>query len=211
MKVGVIGSGDVAQTLGAGFLKHGHEVMLGTRDAGKLKDFAAAQPAARIGGMDAAARFGDIVVLAVAGSAAKDALTIAGAGNIARKIVIDATNPIAGPPVNGILPLFTTHDRSLMETLQDAFPAARFVKAFSSVGARRMVNPQFAEGRPTMFICGADASAKSTVAGVLAQFGWETADMGGPASARAIEPLVMLWCAQGFLHNEWTHAFKVLH
>jgi hypothetical protein len=62
-----------------------------------------------------------------------------------------------------------------------------------------------------MFICGADASAKSTVAGVLAQFGWETADMGGAASARAIEPLVMLWCAQGFLHNEWTHAFKVLH
>jgi hypothetical protein len=75
----------------------------------------------------------------------------------------------------------------------------------------RIDNPQFQGGNPTMFICGNDEAAKETVRGILDQFGWETADMGKAEAARAIEPLCMLWLIPGFLRNEWTHAFKLLH
>jgi predicted dinucleotide-binding enzyme len=97
-----------------------------------------------------------------------------------------------------------------MERLQREHPDAQLVKAFNSVGNRSMINPQFKEGRPTMFICGNDESAKNTVRGILDKFGWETADMGRAEAARAIEPLCILWCIPGFLRNEWGHAFKLL-
>jgi hypothetical protein len=73
-----------------------------------------------------------------------------------------------------------------------------------------MVNPQFAGGPPTMFLCGSDAAAKQAVRGVLTQFGWDTADMGQVEAARAIEPLCMLWCIPGLARGEWSHAFKLL-
>jgi len=212
MKIGVLGSGDVAKALAAGFLKHGHETTMGTRDRAKLSEWAATQnPRARIGSFAEAAAFGEVVVLAVKGSAAADALRAAGGGNLAGKPVIDATNPIAdAPPSDGVLKFFTKLDESLMERLQREFGNARFVKAFNSVGSARMVNPQFAGGKPTMFICGNDEAAKKTVGRLLEQFGWEAADMGKVQGARAIEPLCMLWCIPGFLRNEWTHAFKLL-
>ena len=212
MHVGILGSGPVAQALGAGFLQHGHAVMLGTRDVAKLAEWHARHPDGRVGSFPVAAAFGEIVVLAVKGDIALDALGLAGAAALAGKVVIDTTNPIAAaPPVNGVLRFFTSLDESLMERLHRAYADVRFVKAFNSVGNARMVNPQYAEGRPTMFICGHDAAAKQTVAGLLDQFGWETLDLGGVEAARAIEPLCMLWCIPGFLHHEWTHAFKVLH
>ena len=211
MKVGILGSGDVAKTLGSGFLQHGHDVMLGTRAPGKLAEWTEQHPMGRVGTFAAAAKFGELVVLAVKGSVAAKALRASGVANLAGKPVIDATNPIADhPPVNGVLKFFTTLDESLMERLQREFDDVRFVKAFNSVGNARMVNPQYKGGKPTMFICGNDAAAKKTVRGVLDQFGWETADMGQAESARAIEPLCMLWCIPGFLRNEWTHAFKLL-
>jgi predicted dinucleotide-binding enzyme len=73
-----------------------------------------------------------------------------------------------------------------------------------------MVNPKFAGGKPTMFVCGNDAAAKKTVWSILDQFGWETEDMGAIEAARAIEPLCMLWCIPGFRQNDWVHAFKLL-
>ncbi len=97
-----------------------------------------------------------------------------------------------------------------MEKLQREFPDAHFVKAFNSVGNARMVDPQFAGGKPTMFICGNDDAAKQTVRGILDQFRWETADMGKVEAARAIEPLCLLRCIPGFRENSWTHAFKLL-
>jgi len=212
MKIGVLGSGEVAKTLGAGFLKNGHEVMMGSREPAKLRDWQASHPAAKTGGFDEAARFGEIVVLAVKGTAASKALHGAGHDTLSGKVVVDVTNPIRDdrPPVNGVLPFFTTLDESLLERLQKEVPEARFVKAFNSVGSALMVDPKLKGGAPSMFICGNDDGAKTTVARLVQQFGWEVADMGKAEAARAIEPLCMLWCIPGFLRNDWTHAFKLL-
>lgn len=211
MKVGVLGSGDVAKTLAGGFLKHGHEAMLGSGTPGKLADWVAQNPGSLAGSFADAAAFGEVLVLAAKGTAAAEVLHLAGDRNLSGKIVIDAVNPIEdAPPVNGVVRFFTNLDDSLMERLQREFPDVRFVKAFSSVGRALMVNPQFEGGKPTMFICGNDDAAKLSVRGILDQFGWETADMGKAESARAIEPLCMLWLIPGFLRNEWTHAFKLL-
>jgi predicted dinucleotide-binding enzyme len=211
MKVGVLGSGAVGQVLADGFLKHGHEVMRGSRDPAKLagwKGGAGAQ--ARTGTFAEAARFGECVVLAVKGTAAAAAVEACG-GALDGKPVIDTTNPIAdAPPDRGVVRFFTGPNESLLESLQAKAPRARFVKAFSCVGSALMVNPQLPGGKPTMFVCGDDAGAKQQVAGVLDQFGWEVEDCGGAVAARAIEPLCGLWCIPGFLKNDWLHAFKLL-
>jgi hypothetical protein len=212
MKIGILGSGGVAQTLAAGFLKHGHQVTLGTRDPSKLKEWTDKNPGVKTGSNADAAKQADVVVLAAKGTAALDSLQLAGAAALQGKTVIDATNPIAdAPPTNGVLTYFTGPNDSLMERLQKAFPEAHFVKAFNSVGAHLMVNPSFAGGKPTMFICGNNDGAKKTVAGILEQFGWESADFGKVEAARAIEPLCQLWCLPGLAANDWSpRAFKLL-
>ena len=210
-KIGIIGSGQVGQILGSGFIKHGCQVMVGSRDTAKLAEWKKKAGAkAKTGSVAEAAAFGDILVLAVKGSAAREALQAAGATHLAGKTVIDATNPLAdAPPVNGVLKFFTDLNHSLMEQLQESFPQAHFVKAFSSVGGAFMVNPNFGT-KPTMFICGNNDQAKKEVWEVLEAFGWETEDMGGAEAARAIEPLCMLWCIPGLRENRWQHAFKLL-
>src|SRR5262245_31279366 len=141
MNVGVLGSGDVAKTLAGGFVKHGHNVVVGTRDPAKLADWVAQHPAAQAASFADAAKFGELIVLAVKGTVAAEALRGAGAANLSGKVVIDATNPIAdAPPVNGVVKFFTNLDESLLERLQREFPAVHFVKAFNSVGHAFMVN-----------------------------------------------------------------------
>ncbi len=209
-KIGILGSGVVAQVLGTGFLKHGYDVMLGTRDISKLEEWQKAGNG-KVGSFSQAAAFGKIIVLASKGTAAASALQMAGLANLEGKIVIDTTNPIADvPPVNGVLQYFTSLGDSQMEKLQSLFPGARFVKAFNSIGNNFMINPDFGGIKPTMFICGNDGEAKKQVTAILDQFGWETEDMGAAEAARAIEPLCILWCIPGFLRNEWGHAFKLL-
>ncbi len=211
-KVAVIGSGQVGQVLADGFLAHGHPVMRGSRDPAKLAEWKkSAGGAASTGTFAEAARWGEIVVLAVKGAAAEAAVDLCGPSSLAGKTVIDTTNPIAErPPANGVLAFFTTLDESLMERLQRRAPAARFVKAFSSVGSSLMVNPRLPGGPASMFICGDDDAAKAEVRAILDAFGWATEDMGRAQAARAIEPLCMLWCIPGFLRNDWAHAFKVV-
>ena len=211
-RIAVLGSGVVGQVLADGFLRHGDAVMRGTREPAKLSDWkAGAGKDASTGTFADAARFGDIVVLAVKGVAAESVIDLCGPGALDGKVVIDTTNPIAEkPPVNGVLSYFTTLDRSLMERLQEKVPAARFVKAFSCVGNALMVNPRLAGGPPSMFICGNDASAKAEVRAILVRFGWEIEDLGGVEAARAIEPLCILWCIPGFLGQGWMHALKML-
>ncbi|HET9956306.1 MAG TPA: NAD(P)-binding domain-containing protein [Polyangiaceae bacterium] len=209
-RIGVLGSGAVGETLANGFLKHGYEVMRGSREPVKLESWKSKHgPEAWIGTFAQCAEFGELLVLAVKGGAAESAIDLSGP-HISGKTVIDATNPLdETPPVNGVLSFFTGPNESLMERLQRRAPSARFVKAFSSVGNSLMVNPDLGQ-KPTMFICGNDAAAKRETTGILDQFGWEAEDMGTAEAARAIEPLCILWCIPGFLRNDWVHAFKLL-
>jgi hypothetical protein len=210
MDIGIIGSGVVAQTLAAGFLAHGHGVMLGTRDPRQLDPFVAGHPGVRVGSTAQAAAFAQVAVLAVKGSAALQAARDA-APHLDGKTVLDTTNPIAdAAPVEGVLAFFTGPNQSLLESLQHEFARVRFVKAFNSVGSARMVDPHFQGGAPTMFIAGDDPAARAEAAALVTAFGWEVADMGAAIAARAIEPLCMLWCIPGFRENSWTHAFKLL-
>lgn len=210
-KVGIIGSGIVARTLGNGFLKYGYEVMLGSREQDKLAEWKEKGGSnARTGSFEDAAKFGELVVLAVKGSVAADVLEQAGPQNLQGKTVIDTTNPIAdAPPENGVIQFFTDFQESLMEALQERFPEIHFVKSFNCVGNAYMVDPKFAD-KPTMFICGNNDAAKKQVHEILLQFGWEIEDMGKATAARAIEPLCILWCIPGFLQNRWNHAFKLM-
>jgi len=211
-RVSVIGSGIVGETLANGFLAHGYEVMRGSRDPGKLADWrSGAGAVASTGDFAACAAHADLVVLAVKGTAATSAVALCGEGALDGKIVIDTTNPIAdATPEDGVLRFFTGQNESLMERLQAQVPAARFVKAFSSVGSALMVDPELPGGPPTMFICGDDDGAKGQVRSLLGGFGWEVDDLGSAKAARAIEPLCMLWCIPGFRDNDWVHAFKML-
>jgi len=211
MKIGILGSGVVAQALGAGLRRKGHDVMLGTSNAAKLAEWLAKSGGVVAGSMADAAAFGELVVLAVKGTAAIAAVRSAGAKVLAGKTVMDATNPIADkPPVNGVLQFFTGPNESLLEQLQAAFPDVRFVKAFNSVGNAFMVDPRFEGGAPTMFIAGNDDQAKARVTVLVRELGWEPCDMGRAEAARAIEPLCMLWCIPGLLRNDWSHAFKLV-
>ena len=212
MKVGIIGSGAVGQTLAGAFKAEGNEVMLGTRDPSKeeITKFSK-ESKIEAGTFNDVAKFGELIIICTKGGAAENALFLAGAENLSGKIIIDTTNPIAASaPVNGVLEFFTDINKSLMEQLQAKYPDAKFVKAFNSVGNTLMYKPQLQGGKPSMFICGNDEDAKKTVTEILENFGWETEDMGNAEAARVIEPLCMLWCIPGFLQNDWTHAFKVL-
>jgi len=213
-KIGILGSGIVGRTLATAFLQEGNDVMLSARIAtnDELIAWRIQNPTGHIGHFAEAAAFANIVVLAVKGMYASNALSLADTNNLTGKIIIDATNPIAEdmPPVNGVLHYFTPANESLMEQLQVQHPDAFFVKAFNSVGNAIMYKPDFNGVKPTMFICGNEAAAKQTVTDILFSFGWDTEDMGKATSARPIEALCILWCARGFNNNQWAHAFKLL-
>jgi 8-hydroxy-5-deazaflavin:NADPH oxidoreductase len=210
-KVGIIGSGDVGKTLAKGFLKHGYQVAIGSDHTEKLAEFKRENPQIETATFEQAAQSGDIVVLCVKGTVAEEIIEKV-KRHLSGKTVIDTTNPIAdAPPQNGVLKFFTSLDESLMERLQNIAPDAQFVKALNSVGSGLMINPNFGDNaKPTMFICGNNEDAKKKVYEILEKFGFEIEDVGKAESARAIEPLCILWCIPGFLRNEWTHAFKLL-
>ncbi|MEO8699782.1 MAG: NAD(P)-binding domain-containing protein [Kofleriaceae bacterium] len=209
-KIAILGSGSVGEALAKGFLANGHAVMRASREPEKLAEWkTGATGDAQTGTFVEATAWGDIIVLALKGSAT-EAVVGASAEQLAGKIVIDATNPISeDKPQGGVVRYFTNANESLMERLQAKVPKARFVKAFNSVGAAFMVNPPF-QPQPTMFICGNDDAAKQEVSAILTKFGWEPLDMGPVELARPIEALCQLWCAPGFLKNDWAHAFKYL-
>jgi len=207
-KIGIIGSGIVAKMLATGLSRHGYSVMLGSGDKEK-RELLKKETGLVTGSFEEAALFGETIILAVKGTAAEKVVSSL-KGQLAGKTVIDTTNPIADkPPVNGVIKYFTSLEESLMERLQKTAPEANFVKAFNSVGNTFMIDPEF-EVKPTMFICGNNAASKDEVSALLSKVGWEVEDMGSAESARAIEPLCILWCIPGFLGNRWNHAFKLL-
>ena len=213
MKIGVIGTGIVGQTLGRGFATHGHQVMIGSRDASnaKMQQWVRDTGHGVAGGAFAdAARFGEVIVLATSWEGTENAVRLAGAANAKGKVVIDATNPLdfsQGPPPR----LAVNGDDSAGERVQRWLPEARVVKAFNTVGNVSMVDPHFAGGAPDMFICGNDADAKRTVDALCRDLGWPgTIDIGALDGARYLEAMAIVWIRYGFITQNWEHAFKLL-
>ena len=210
MNVGILGSGTVAQSLGAGFLARGDSVMLGTRDVAKLSQWQQqAGASASVGSFGEAARFGEIVVLATHGMVTPGLLQDLGAEPFDGKTVIDATNAI-GQGKDGPVWAIGFSD-SLGEQNQRAIPGARVVKAFNTVGAEFMVKPKFENGPGDMFMAGDDVPAKAQVAEIVRAFGWHVADIGGIEAARLLEPMAMVWIEYGRRTGRFDHAFKFIH
>jgi 8-hydroxy-5-deazaflavin:NADPH oxidoreductase len=212
-RVGVLGSGEVARRLAAGFCSRGHDVMIGSRDPGKpeLREWLSGAGAGIAAGTFArAAAHGELLVLAVLGNAAEEAIADAGRENFSGKVVIDAMNPL---DFSGGFPpkLSITGEDSLGERVQRALPDAKVVKAFNTIGNQYFVDPSFSEGQPTMLIAGEDEEAKRTVGDVLADFGWhDSVDIGGIEGSRELEAICIAWVKIGGARGSWDHGFKLL-
>jgi len=214
MKVGIIGSGKVAQTLGTGFAATGHQVMLGTRDPDKreLKEWMAKNgPRVAVGTLAQTAAFGEMLVVATRWSGTENAIKLADPRNFDGKTVIDVTNPLAFQE-NAPATLALGFNDSAGEQIQRWLPRSKVVKAFNSVGNAHMFKPAFPGGPPDMFIAGNDTKAKKDVTKILTDFGWgQVIDLGGIEGARLLEPLCIIWVAYGSQMGSWNHAFKMLH
>jgi predicted dinucleotide-binding enzyme len=209
----VLGSGEVGRRLAGGFASRGHDVMIGSRDPSKpeLREWLSGDGAGiRAGTFAETAAHGELVVLAVMGSAAEEAIADAGPENFSGKVVIDAMNPLDFS--NGFPPkLSITGEDSLGERVQRALPDAKVVKAFNTIGSPYFIDPRFSEGRATMLIAGDDEGAKATVGDVLADFGWsDVVDLGGIESSRELEAICIAWVKIGGARGAWDHGFSLL-
>lgn len=210
MKIGIIGSGGVAQVLGTGYLVKGYEVMLGTRDAAKLDEWlAGAGDNASVGSFSDTAQFGDILFLSVAATALESAIDLAGIDNFTGKTVIDLTNPMDFS--DGIPPKFTaTVGNSLGEQVQRILPHANVVKAFNSIGVVVMTDPMFDGQAASHFIAGDSDAAKAETTELLREFGWDVIDVGGIDQSFFLEALASLWVNYAFRTGSWNQAFRLL-
>jgi predicted dinucleotide-binding enzyme len=198
MRIAVLGTGIVGRTLASALLRNGHEVRLGSRTAGNE---AAVAWATDIGGPASegtfadAAGFGELVFNATSGAASLDALALAGAEQLAGKVLIDVANPL--DTSKGMPPTLTVcNDDSLGEQIQRAFPDVRVVKALNTVTAKLMVEPALVAGAHTIFVAGNDATAKEQARALLGEFGWPDAailDLGDISAARGTEMYMALW------------------
>ncbi len=210
-KIGILGSGTVGQQLALGFLKSGYHVRIGTRDPAKLEEWKkTAGENASVGSFKDAAKFGEMVVIATKWTGTKDAIKLAGKVYFKNKIVIDVTNPLLFEKEGMAPKLALSYPKSAGATVQKWLPKSKVVKAFNTVTAFYMANPNLKEGKPVMFFAGNDNDAKKTVIDIAANWGWDTADMGDINNAYILEAIAMAWITYGSLNNKWTHAFKLL-
>jgi len=212
-RVGVLGSGEVGRRLAAGFSSRGHSVMISSRDPGKpdLREWLRGDGAGvEAGTLAETAAHGELLVLAMLGTAAEEAIAEAGQGNFSGKVVIDATNPL---DFSGGFPpkLAISGEDSLGERIQRALPDAKVVKAFNTIGNQYFVDPSFPEGQPTMLIAGNDEGATCTVGDVLADLGWpDPVDIGGIEGSRELEAICIACVKIGGARGSWDHGFKLL-
>jgi predicted dinucleotide-binding enzyme len=212
-RVGVLGSGEVGQRLAAGFSSRGHDVMIGSRDPDKpeLREWLSGDGSGiKAGTFEHAAARGELLVLAVLGNAAEEAIADAGPENFSGKVVIDAMNPL---DFSGGFPpkLAIGGEDSLGERVQRVLPDAKVVKAFNTIGNPYFVEPRFSEGQPTMLIAGDDEGAKRTVGDILADFGWsDVVDIGGIEGSRELEAICIAWVKIGGARGSFDHGFKLL-
>jgi predicted dinucleotide-binding enzyme len=212
MKIGILGTGDVGRALARGFLACGHEVTMGARQAGNEKAAAWAKEGglrASAGTFADAARFGEVVVVATLGVANEAVLAQAGPDHLKGKVVIDATNPLDSS--KGFPPTLAISGRdSGGEQVQRLVPGARVVKCFNIVTNAHMYKPDFPGGPPDMFIAGNDASAKQQVTKILADFGWNSIDLGGIEASRYLEAMCMAYVLHAVGGGGWNLAWKML-
>lgn len=184
--------------------------MLGSRDPEKLDDWVkSAGPGASAGSFAEAATFGAFLVLATLGTVVEDVIDLADAKNFEGKLVIDVTNPLDNS--TGKPRLAWGFDDSNGERIQQVLPLAHVVKAFNTVGHGLFVHPNLPSGPPTMFIAGDEPGPKKQVEAILADFGWETADIGDIESSRFLEPMCLAWINYGITSGNWAgHAYKLL-
>lgn len=214
MKIGIIGSGPVAQSLARGFAETGNEVVIGTRDVNNSKIKESIQKLGskvKLGTFSDAAKFGDLAVFAINWAGVENAIKLAQPTNLAGKVVIDTTNPLDFS--TGKLKLAIGHTNSAGETVQRLLPNAKVVKAFNIVGAADMFKPKFVEGKPTMFIAGNNKEAKAQVTKILNNFSWtDVIDLGDIENARYLEPLLMIRMVHAMNNNSWVApAFKFVN
>lgn len=196
MKIGVLGTGTVGQTIAGKLTRLGHEVKLGAREAGNEKAAAWAKGAgqrASHGAFADAAAFGETVFNCTMGAASLEALRAAKKENLRGKILVDVSNPLdfskGMPPT-----LFTKSGDSQGEQIQREFPEAKVVKALNTINASVMVEPGKVPGEHDVFVCGNDAGAKAHVAEILRSFGWKSiVDLGDITAARGTEAYLLLW------------------
>jgi predicted dinucleotide-binding enzyme len=194
MQMGVLGSGMVAQGLSARLAELGHEIMIGTRDAEKLRGWQSSNQKVAIGSFAETAAHGEIVVNATNGAGSLNALHLAGEANLAGKVLVDVSNPLDFS--NGFPPSLTVFGTdSLAEQIQRTFPATRVVKTLNTVTARVMTHPlEVADGDHHVFISSNDADAKAQVTILLQSFGWvHIFDLGDLSTARGTEAYMLLW------------------
>jgi predicted dinucleotide-binding enzyme len=198
MRIGVLGTGVVGATLASKFVEVGDEVAMGSRDGSNDKATGWATTTGgrgRAGTFADAAEFGEVVVNATSGQASLSALELAGADNLAGKVLVDVANALdfsQGQPPS----LTVANTDSLAERIQRAFPSARVVKALNTVNANVMVNPGDLLAPTNLFVAGNDQKAKDTVASLLGSFGWAAdriVDLGDISAARGQEAYVLLW------------------
>lgn len=212
MNIGIIGTGVVGQTLGTGLTAKGHSVKIGSREphSEKLQKWQnEAGPNASTGTLAETAKFGDLIILATNWHGTESALTQAGPDNLAGKVVIDATNPLAFGPKGPDLGVGFTD--SAGEQVQRIIPQAKVVKALNTVSAFMMLVPNSLGETADMFIAGNDAGAKKEVTTFLESFGWPVIDLGNIEESRLIEAMGMVWVKYYFsVRNEGRHAFKLI-
>ena len=213
MRVGILGSGVVGQTLGTGFAQHGHVVKIGTNTPGKpeLAQWkAATKGIVSTGTFAEAAEHGEILVLSCLGSASEEVINLAGTSHFDGKVLIDTTNPLdfsKGMPPG----MFLGVTDSLGERHQAKLPHARVVKCFNIVPAPVMIHPVIHGANPTMLIAGNDDRAKGDVDRILREFGWPgSIDIGGIEGSRWLEALVPLWVRVAAKLGDFNVAFQVL-
>ncbi len=198
MRIAVLGTGMVGQTLGTKLVSLGHEVMMGSRTAGNeqaVRWTREAGESAAEGAFADAAAFGELVVNCTAGTASLEALGAAGEQNLSGKVLVDVANPLdfsrGMPPTLAIC-----NDDSLGERIQATFPQARVVKALNTVNCQVMVDPARVPGDHVAFVSGDDDEAKHEVAELLESFGWprqRVVDLGGIRTSRGAEMYLPLW------------------
>ena len=207
MNIAVLGTGMVGRAIAGRLAGLGHSVVLGTRDPGAtvartepdgmgnppFPAWHAGHPEVGLATFAEAAAGAELVVNASSGAATLELLRLAGAENLAGKVVVDIANPLdfsAGFPPS----LFVKDTDSLGEQVQRAFPEAKVVKALNTLNADLMVHPASLGEASTVFVSGDDAEAKAVVTGLLTSFGHEDViDLGGIETARGAEMLLPVW------------------